>query len=141
MNDAWVLSKKTDKEVFVRHSTLDVDCDLVSLEWSPDGNFLALGFSNGTIGLVKGRTLRRISLFQGWHTATVNSISWSSTSKHICSCSDDGTVRIWDINTMKQVAIDYLPDSSHLISCLSWSPTGNIIAMGGLDHRFVHPAR
>jgi COMPASS component SWD3 len=35
------------------------------------------------------------------HTQGISDISWSSDSRYLCSASDDKTIKIWDIGTVR----------------------------------------
>ena len=73
------------------------------------------------IKLLKGEV--RPSPFEG-HKSHVNSIAYSEDGKQIASCSDDGTVRIWDVSTGSRRTFASLDQ----INCVTFSPDGTQIA-------------
>jgi WD40 repeat protein len=70
---------------------------LTSLEYSPDGKYLASGDYQRDI-FVWNLATKSIQI-QGWvfHTAKVNSIAWSPDSLHIVSGSLDGNLFVWSV--------------------------------------------
>ena len=65
------------------------------------------------------------------HAETVFDLKFSNMSRdHIASCSYDGTVRLWDVNSMKLLSVcdtrrntPIKKDAKHIIYSISWSPT------------------
>ena len=74
------------------------------------------------IKLLKGEVPH--SPFEG-HVNQVNSVAYSPDGAHIASCSDDSTVRVWDISTGSRRTFNA---NSSFIRCLAFSPDGTQIA-------------
>lgn len=58
---------------------------------------------DGSIAVCKlsdGKPLRH---WQGAHSADINSLRWEPSGKLLASCSDDGTVKIWQATSDKPV--------------------------------------
>eukprot|EP01117_Protostelium_nocturnum_P007731 TRINITY_DN276_c0_g1_i1.p1 TRINITY_DN276_c0_g1~~TRINITY_DN276_c0_g1_i1.p1 ORF type:complete len:605 (+),score=239.17 TRINITY_DN276_c0_g1_i1:105-1919(+) len=70
---------------------------LTTLEYSPDGKYLAAGDYQRDI-FVWNLSTKAIQI-QGWvfHSAKVNSLAWSKDSLHIVSGSLDGNIFVWSI--------------------------------------------
>jgi WD40 repeat protein/predicted transcriptional regulator len=68
----------------------------VSLAWAPDGR-LVMGQRDGSIFFTGfNRSEGWVNnVFLGCHTASVDSMAWSSGARLLASASSDGTVRIW----------------------------------------------
>ena len=64
------------------------------------------------------------SPFEG-HVNQVNSVAYSPDGTHIASCSDDSTVRVWDVSTGSRRTFNA---NSSFIRCLAFSPDGTQIA-------------
>jgi WD40 repeat protein len=75
-----------------------------AIAWSPDGRFLAGSSSHGTICLFRGDDGTRITELQG-HVRAVRSLSISADSSVLASKSDDDTVRLWNINDFRNLAL------------------------------------
>ncbi len=64
------------------------------------------------------------------HLAKVYSVSWCNDSRHVVSASQDGQLIIWNaLNTYK---IHAIPLRSHWVMTCAYSPSGNLVACGGL---------
>ena len=61
----------------------------------------------------------------------MNCVCFAPTGKYIASCSDDGTVRVWDAATGKLVVSPLTVDSGEYgVLSVSFSPKDNVIAAG-----------
>ena len=69
-----------------------------ALEFSPDGNILAIGNINSSIQLWNLTTSELIATFTG-HTSNVYRLAFSPDGNTLASGSSDGTVRFWNIRT------------------------------------------
>jgi WD40 repeat protein len=63
------------------------------------------------------------------HTAHVWCVKISPDGTKIASCSDDGTVRIWSVQT--GVELQALRGHEHGVRCVAWSPDSRLVASGG----------
>ncbi|KAJ4489897.1 WD40-repeat-containing domain protein [Lentinula aciculospora] len=79
---------------------------VTALAFSPDGNLLASGDSSGSISLFDIKEKKLITSRWSYHSARVNSLSWTSDSKHCASGSLDTHVYIWSVaKPLKNIAI------------------------------------
>ncbi|KAI0041622.1 WD40 repeat-like protein [Auriscalpium vulgare] len=76
-------------------------------------------------------TFRKVRLFRG-HKYDVNSVAFSPDGKRIISSSDDGTIRIWDVQTGETVAGPFSQDTYFLISA-RFSPDGKHVVSGSAN--------
>ncbi len=65
------------------------------------------------------------------HTGFVNTVAWSPDGKYIASGSADGTVRMWDVATGKQMYVYRGHQAS--VNSIVWSPDSQRIASGASD--------
>lgn len=66
------------------------------------------------------------------HLAKIYSVSWAKDNRSIVSASQDGKLIIWNaLTTFKLHAISL---RSHWVMTCAYSPTGNMVACGGLDN-------
>jgi WD40 repeat protein len=65
------------------------------------------------------------------HSSTVWSIAFSPYGKTLASSSFDGTIKLWDVSSGKEVA----GSSGHHgpVYSVAWSPDGQKLASGGID--------
>jgi WD40 repeat protein len=111
-----------------------------SLAFSPDGRKIASGSENGNIRIwnfasrMNGEVLHvdyeEIVAFLG-HMAAVNSVVFSPDGSQLASCSDDGTIIIWDIATNRQIVV-FRGHRSH-VNTIAYSPDGSQIVSGSHD--------
>lgn len=108
---------------------------ITDVVWSPDGNILAVA-EGSDIWLYEVNSPQSPATILKGHTATVNSIAFSSDGASIASGSDDGTIRIWNVGTGHQEAVqkaqsDYFgPERVMPIYSVAFSPDGKFLAYG-----------
>jgi len=81
-----------------RLSTLEQD-SVWSLTWTSDQKKLVAGFRNGSIRIFNPTTWEQIAILEGHDTMFVNAISLLQNDRLLASASDDGTARLWNLDT------------------------------------------
>ncbi|KAF9053801.1 WD40 repeat-like protein [Hymenopellis radicata] len=114
-----------DGKALKESGTLDGNKGVVSaLSFSPDGKYLASGDSSGRIALFDAKAKSLITSRWSFHTARVNSISWTSDSKHCASGSLDTHVYIWSVEKpMKNIALKNVGPGG--VNCVLWVESGD----------------
>ena len=115
-----------------------------SMCWSRDGNWLATGdhggfeiatkhFQKFFIGYIKywQQNMNNCCMFQAHKDQPCRGISFSPTDVKFASCSDDGTVRIWDFYTRTEEKI--LRGHGADVKQCDWHPSKGIVASGSKD--------
>lgn len=69
------------------------------------------------------------------HLAKIYSLAWSNDSKQIVSASQDGKLIIW--NALTTYKLHAIPLRSHWVMTCAYSPTGNLVACGGLGNNWI----
>lgn len=72
----------------------------------------------------------------------MNAVAWFPTSKHLASCSDDKTIRVWDMEQVPIIVLAYtqgdlvrvMTDLSQFPTCIAINPRGTIIACSCVDN-------
>jgi guanine nucleotide-binding protein G(I)/G(S)/G(T) subunit beta-1 len=66
------------------------------------------------------------------HFGKIYAMNWSSDSRHLVSASQDGKLIIWNAFTTNKVHA--IPLRSSWVMTCAYSPSGNLVACGGLDN-------
>src|SRR6478609_540026 len=66
------------------------------------------------------------------HLAKIYAMHWSTDRRHLVSASQDGKLIIWDAYTTNKVHA--IPLRSSWVMTCAYSPSGNLVACGGLDN-------
>lgn len=98
------------------------------VDWSST-NFLAVGLSN-FVYLWNASTSQATKLCSVGDADSVTSIAWNQRGNQLAIGTQNGTVRLWDAHTRKEVS-QYRPHSSR-VGALAWN--GNILTTGSRDH-------
>ena len=95
---------ETGRELFEANVDDNIDNWIQSAKFSPDGRFVLTEPSINGIGIYD-KSLKLLDAFTGdvmrvlsGHSAWVNSATFSPDGRLVLSCSDDGTMRIWDLD-------------------------------------------
>ncbi|MEJ6486845.1 AAA-like domain-containing protein [Nostoc punctiforme UO1] len=118
--------------------------EILSVSFSPDGEYLATGSSEGTARLwnLAGH---QITKFNGHrHSSWVNTVCFSPDGKYLATGSSDSTARLWDLSghqitkfsghNCPVTSVCFSPDSKYIVTASLdktarlWDLTGNQIA-------------
>ena len=116
----WTLADHSPFKQYVSVGSL-----IPTVEYSPDGSLIALGFRGGVFIAPADYSSAHRSLRPGEDNYPVTALVFSPSGEQIASVSDDGTIRIWDVETGQQLAelgsvagadVAYTPDGSSIVS-------------------------
>ncbi len=106
-----------------------------AVRFSPDGKFLAAaGYetsSGNPIYLYDVATGKELPRLEGHPTGGVRRLAFTPDGKQLVSGGFDGTVRVWDLATGKQVRLIQVEGGT--VYCVSISPDGRSLATAGKD--------
>ena len=100
-----------------------------SLEWSPDGHFLATT-AYGRITLWDVKTLTELTTLNK-HNHFVWGVAWGPDGNRFASASRDGKVRIWNASSYEELYFIKPGDAF----CVDWSPDGQQLVTGTAEGR------
>ena len=104
--------------------------NLRSLIFSPDGTFLAAGFSSGHILIWRVSDEELVLILQD-HTNTVTGLAFSPSGHILASVSYDGTLRFW--RAADGMLLNSIPFPSLRLLTVVFSPDGRFLATGSTD--------
>ncbi|XP_005092134.1 cell division cycle protein 20 homolog [Aplysia californica] len=100
------------------------------VNWTSDGNHLAVGLSSGAVELWDPVQKKRLRTMAG-HAARVGALSWNS--YLLTSGSRTGSIHHHDVRVAEH-HVGTLQGHTQEVCGLRWSPNGNFLASGGNDN-------
>src|SRR5262249_37902521 len=102
---------------------------------SPDGKYFAVGHFPGAMtgaGVLRvwdWQNSKQVSAGEG-HTQAITAVAWSPNGKRVATSSFDGTVRLWDPATGKELK----KLTGHAgAEGVAWTPDGKRVVSAGID--------
>ena len=122
---ARVWEASTGKEI----TRMIYDGHVTSLAFSPDGQYVLLGFRDGMASLWDASTGKETVGIA--HDAAVTSAVFSPDGKYVVSGSWDNTARVWEAATGKEVSRITHED---VVTSVAFSPDGRYVVSGSRDY-------
>lgn len=105
-----------------------ISTDVLSLNFSANGDRIALGFQDSSIQILNSDGTLEMKL--GGHTDGIFDVNFSPDGQYLLSASKDRTVRLWDL---KATLLNTLYGHKSSIWSVAFSPDGKIFASGSVD--------
>ncbi|XP_065558170.1 uncharacterized protein LOC136025962 isoform X2 [Artemia franciscana] len=99
--------------------------------WSHDDSWMITGDQNGFVKYWQSN-MNNVKMFQA-HKEPLRGISFSPSDQKFATCSDDGTVRIWDFIRCEEERI--LRGHGADVKCVDWHPHKGLIVSGSKDNQ------
>lgn len=117
-----------DADSGVELSNWRFDSIVMSVAWSPDGEWLGVGLDDGQVVLCHAADGRR-----RWgasvHPGGVNRVSFSADSRRLASGGEDGRVLVFDVDSGAELLA--LSTDLESVICVAFAPTGHALAASG----------
>lgn len=124
----------------IGRSNRDVSVKVVTMAWSPNADYLALGSSDGNIGLWYPAGAKESAItntFSATHQPFSPTLAWSQDGTRFAATTASGGVQIWDTSGNQ---LHYYPAYAQ-INDVTWSPNGKYLAWANADGTIqVQPA-
>jgi len=99
---------------------------------SSDGYLLTTAGDDYTVKLWDVKTGKCLQLLKG-HTSTVNAIAVHPTGQVLASCTQDATIRLWQLSTIAQPLLRVLEGHQGRVWSVAFSPNSNTLVSGAED--------
>lgn len=106
------------------------DSAIRAMCWSHNGNFLATGDHGGIIKIWQP-SMNNLKILHG-HKEPVRQVTFAPGDGKFASCSDDGTMKIWDFGAMLEERT--LTGHGWDVKTLHWHPYKALLASGSKDN-------
>jgi len=121
----------TTGEIHLLHEMDNVGGDYIScVNWTMDGNHLALGISNGTVELWDPSQKKRLRTMGG-HPTRVGALAWNT--YILSSGCRSGAIHHHDVR-VAQHHVSTLQGHTQEVCGLKWNSNGTLLASGGNDN-------
>jgi WD40 repeat protein len=116
---------------------------MLTVAWSHNGRYLAAGGADSLVHIWNANLDTQILTYRG-HKGVVTGLTWSMDDRYLASCDTAGSMQVWQAADGKLITTTASLGSAKGIqpawNAVSWSPTGNKIALAGTGNVVVQDA-
>ncbi|KAK1404536.1 WD repeat and HMG-box DNA-binding protein 1 [Heracleum sosnowskyi] len=95
------------------------------LQWSPDGEMLAVPGLKNDVVMYDRDTAEKLFTLRGDHVQPVCFLSWSPNGKYMATSGLDRQILIWNVDQKQDIDRQKFEER---ICCMAWKPNGNALA-------------
>jgi WD40 repeat protein len=103
--------------------------DVQTYSWSPDGTQIATGSDH--LLHIRDSVTHEIVMQVGEHEMEIVAIAWHPDGSMIASASNDGVVRLWDVES-SQLLLELAEHDGEIVD-IGWHPQEMVLATAGID--------
>ncbi|NP_001135849.1 WD repeat domain 33 isoform X1 [Nasonia vitripennis] len=107
------------------------DSPVRTMVWSHNESWMVTGDHTGYVKYWQSN-MNNVKMFQA-HKEAIRGLSFSPTDHKLATCSDDGTVRIWDFLRCHEDRI--LRGHGSDVKCVHWHPQKSLVISGSKDNQ------
>lgn len=100
--------------------------------FTPDGNTLAFGSSNGTTKVLNLRTGTLIQTLPQGASVRAAAIALSPDAQTLAIAHADGSIKLWNVRSARRILT--LPQRNFQPTGITYSPNGRVLAIAGWNH-------
>jgi len=100
----------------------------------PGGAFLISGSRDMAIKMYSVHTGKIVLNLPGAHNNWVRGLIFHPTGKYFMSCSDDKSIKVWNIEKGGQLELQIPTAHELFVTCLAWCSSMDLMASGGVDY-------
>lgn len=97
------------------------------------GLYIASSSRDRTVRIFEVSTGACVKTLQG-HDNWVNGLVWHPSGRYLLSCSDDKSIRIWDLTRGFKATRVMRDAHDNFVTCLAWNKNQPMMASGGVDN-------
>jgi len=117
---------KMEKSIMNSFKNVSCGAKISAIQYNPKKPFIAVGCADGVIRVYNSQSLVHEFSLEG-HTKNVKDISHSPDGKMLASASEDGDVKLWNVDT---VSLIYDLHHGNEVNCVNFSPDGRSVVTG-----------
>ena len=107
---------------YIEHQFRDHEAPALDVDWKDDTTFASCS-TDRTVHIYNVNIEHPLKVYRG-HADEVNAVKWSPSGRHLASCSDDCTAKVWDVESDRRDPLYDFVNHDQEIYTVKWSPTG-----------------
>ena len=107
---------------YIQHQFRDHEAPALDVDWKDDTTFASCS-TDRTVHIYNVDIEHPLKVYRG-HADEVNAVKWSPSGRHLASCSDDCTAKVWDVESDRTDPLYDFVNHDQEIYTVKWSPTG-----------------
>ena len=116
------ISGDSNARGYIQHQFKDHEAPALDVDWKDDTTFASCS-TDRTVHIYNVDIEHPLKVYRG-HADEVNAVKWSPSGRHLASCSDDCTAKVWEVDSDRTDPLYDFVNHDQEIYTVKWSPTG-----------------